>query len=152
MEIRFIREEDTEKVYGMAEKFLAESPFLSELTIEPQSVANIVRTATKQEQLVFWVAEDKGELVGMLAVFIVPSPFNVSVLVADEMVWWVDPRYRKTLGSEMLSKALSYCKDRGAKFFVMKYIHDGSVPIDKIQKVFKRKGFDTVETTVVKRL
>lgn len=152
MEVRFVREEDAERVYGMTEKFFAESPFLSELSAEPQSIANLVRTAARQEQLVGWVAEDKGELVGMLAVLIVPNPFNVSVLVADEMAWWVDPRYRKTLGSEMLSKAVSYCKDRGAKFFVMKYIHDGSVPIDKIQKVFKRKGFDTVETTVVKRL
>lgn len=152
MEIRFVEEKDFQQVYEMTSKFFAESNFLSELSADPESVYNLVRAASLREQLVGWVAEDNGELIGMLAVVIVPSPFNSNVIVADEMVWWVNPVHRKSLGNKMLNTAIDYCRNRGVKFFVMKYIHDGSVSIDKIQKVFSRKGFDTVETTVVKRL
>jgi GNAT superfamily N-acetyltransferase len=89
----------------------------------------------------------RGGLVGMLAVIVLPH-FITGALCAEEVCWWVEPRYRRRgLGPQLLGVATDWAGQEGATMLKM-VAPAGS----DVGRFYETVGFTAVETAYQKRL
>ena len=97
------------------------------------------------------VAYDGDKIVGMLLAVIGSVPFSPTVGSATEMVFYVEPDYRKDgLGAHLIKQAENVCRQLGVKYLNM--IHLASVDPSKPEALYKRMGYHTSETVFTKEV
>ena len=90
------------------------------------------------------------EVVGGLVAVISEMPIN-SYLVAQELMLWIDPDHRNgKTAPKMIEEYVNWAREKGCRFVRLSEID--SVLNGKAGILFKRKGFDPVETAYVKEL
>lgn len=75
----------------------------------------------------FWVAEEGGEIVGLIAGTLGPHPYNADIVVLQEMFWWVMPAYRGRRAGYELLKAFTDFGAEHATWTVMTLEHNSPV-------------------------
>lgn len=90
--IRTATHDDIPRIIEMAQAFYATTSYARFSPISYQSAAGLA--IITMESGVMLVAEKDGELVGMTCLIIVPFLFNVSLTVAEEIAFWIEPEHR----------------------------------------------------------
>lgn len=89
-----------------------------------------------------------GSMAGALAY---PLFFNKNILIAQELMWWVDREKRGTgAGMEILEALEAWARNVGAKQLSMLAIHDTSP--DYVDSVYIKNGYKPFEKSFVKVL
>lgn len=110
------------------------------------AVMSLVERTTQSEDLVTVVAEEGGQIVGFAAGVVYPSIFNPSVLVGQELFWWVEPEHRRGgVGARLMAALESWAKARGAKAFTMLSMHD--LDGEAVGALYQRAGYRPLERT-----
>ena len=93
---------------------------------------------------VLLVAEEEGEVVGMLAAFYQRHPFNPAISVLMELAWYVYPDKRHTGAGQGLLKTYSALKNTDVSTLSLV---DGSF---KLEPLFKAEGFHLYEKSYIR--
>lgn len=95
--------------------------------------------------------DDSGTAVGVLLGYTNQLPFSSDKIAAD-LVWYVHPSYRKTLGSVKMRKAFEFWAKNiaGARFIQMVSVNNDVS--HKVQKHYKKNGYDLMEFVYLKDL
>ncbi|RLI45231.1 hypothetical protein DRO61_10975 [Candidatus Bathyarchaeota archaeon] len=112
-----------------------------------ENIEEIVKNLLENENIICIKQDGKGVILGL----VYPLYYNPSVLVAQELGWWVEPEYRNTtIGIKLLKEFEKEAKKRGAKKVIMFYL-EAQTP-DKIDSMLKRLDYRHVEYNMVKDL
>lgn len=88
---------------------------------------------------------------GVIGALVYPHYWNASVLVAQELFWWVDEEYRGTsLGLKLLRSAERSCKAAGAHSLTMLCLDD--LEGARVASFYRKCGYKPQEQTFVKVL
>lgn len=96
------------------------------------------------------VAEHDRELVGMTGCIMFPLYCNLSLNLAQEVFWWVDPEHRKGLGGSLLDELESEAKRKGANVFMSAQI--AGQRDEAFARIYQRRGYRPSENLYMKRL
>jgi hypothetical protein len=107
---------DLEECVGMSIDFMNMTPY-KDKPLCTQSLAKVFIKSV-QDGLAF-VAEDDGDICGMLIAHKVPAFFDNDLLIAQEIGWWVDEEYRDTRAASMLIKAFENEAQKECTYTVM---------------------------------
>ena len=114
--VRQATTEDYQDCVGMSVDFMKMTPYSANELDYASLGATFIRAVN--DGLAF-VAEDDGDVCGMLIAHKVPAFFNNSVLIAQEIGWWVDDDYRDTKAGGMLLNAFESEAFKTCKYTVM---------------------------------
>ena len=98
---------------------------------------------------VIFIAEDDGEIIGAIAGMAVPEPYS-GELVVSEFFWFVRPGHRGSAGLRLYEALEYWARQKGAKTMRMVHLMD-SMP-EKLARIYKRLGYEQVETLYSKDL
>lgn len=80
---------------------------------------------------VMLVAEDAGEIVGMACLHVEPWIFNVSVNIAHELAFWIEPGYRgRALAGQLLRAIDEACRARNCRAVRMAKLQSSPPSVD----------------------
>lgn len=93
---------------------------------------------------------DGDKLVGLLLGIIGPQ-FLVEANLAQELMWWVEPEYRKSLNPiRLLTLFEEWAKTNGAQAIVMARFTEADD--NRLDKFYKKRGFREIETHYLKKI
>lgn len=99
---------------------------------------------------VLLLAEKGDQVVGMVALYVVPFMFNANVLAAFEAAFWVDPDHRGSRAAwQLLQSVEPACSERGCASVSMTLL-ESSPP--QVRMMYERLGFTKTETSYTKVL
>ena len=117
-------------------------------------VRRLVEAATVGNP-VFFLAEEDGKVVGVIGLFVTPSYFDETKLMAVELIWYVHPDHRhKQHGRELLNEAEDFCRRAGIDTLTMiaghYSIESGTDRI--LDRFYRQHGYKRLETHYIKKL
>lgn len=112
--------------------------------IASQALSNLL----DNENFIFLIARQDGDVMGMAGGLIFPMWFNPKVLMSQEFFWYVKPHARTGIGLKLYNALEERFKERGVDVFSM--IAVSKLP--SLEKFYIRKGFRQSEQTYIKRL
>lgn len=83
---------------------------------------------------------------GVLMAAAAPHPFNRSVWIARETVWWIDPAHRGTAAIRMLDAYETWWKAQGCQFGGMAGMGDDP----DVRVLYERRGYRPAELHFLK--
>jgi GNAT superfamily N-acetyltransferase len=149
MTIRKARLEDVDAIVGMVGHFMAAKVgavvYGEVLKFKPAVVTELARLVVERGAM--FLAEADGRVVGMIAGCPIEDLIARTPMF-DEMVWWVEPDYRKgSAGPRLLQAVENWSRQKGLRLLKM-VAPAGS----GVGSYYKRLGYQEVETSFVKRL
>ena len=150
--IRHMENSDFDQLYKMGEHFCIDNPHLKEIGWDRDSTRNLLSLITSSDNIVGLTVEKETELVGMIVTVISPHMFNNQILVADEVAWWVEPEYRTLVANTLLQTTEDLLKDMGVKYLYMKYLHAEVFSPKLMERFYRNKGYEKIESSVRKEL
>lgn len=150
--IRLVEYDDFSEVFRMGKLFMEESSLIQRIGWDWNSVKKLTHQFVDLDQMVGLVVEDGDQLIGMIGLVIAPHLFNDEYIVAEELVWWIAPEHRKTIGFKLLEVAEEVCRLKGADEINMRFLHSEDMRADLMERMYKRKGYRKVETAMGKEL
>lgn len=144
--IRKGRPEDLERIVEMTGHFINQTNYSTLLKFMPKAVREIASRVI--DHGVCLVAEEDGQVVGMLCAFLLVEPVSNQPM-ADELCWWVEPSARgsRSVGPRLLRSFENIARQKGAKLCKM-VAPAGS----DVGTFYERIGYSPVETSYIKRL
>lgn len=145
MSIREAKEQDIPRLVEMGSRSLREGAYKDMIS------DNRVQTATLAEQVInqsgkVLVAEENGQLVGLLAMFIGPHFFSGEI-IATELMWYCEPEYRRSFTAiGLLRAAEKTARNAGAKSMIF------TAPTQEVEQAYKCLGYHWVEANYRKAL
>lgn len=113
MVIRQGKPEDVPEIVRMSAIFYPQTHYADWTSMDEDTVAELAYSLIDNH--VFMVAEENGELVGMIGLFIIPFMFNRYVLSAGEVIFWIDPKFRGGVTAAALLRSVEEpCRLAGA--------------------------------------
>lgn len=105
--------DDVPAIVSMSAQFYPQTHYAEWVEMDEGTVADLASNLIDNH--VFMVAEDDGELVGMIGLFIIPFMFNRDVLFAGEVIFWVHPKARGGMTAANLLRSIEDpCREAGA--------------------------------------
>lgn len=102
--IRSATHDDIPRIIEMAQAFYATTNYAATIPMTDEQAAGIA--IVTMESGVMLVADNDGELVGMICIHVAPFLFNPSVMFPSEIAFYVDPKIRGgTTGMRLLRSA-----------------------------------------------
>lgn len=139
---------DVPEIVRMSAAFYPTTHYAAWCPMDEDSVAGLATGLIEND--VFFVAEQDGELVGMVGVMITPFLFNRDHLSATEIVWWVSPAVRGTsVAARLLQVIEAPCRERGAARIQM--VHMPNSP-PQAAALYERMGYERSEISYTKDL
>src|SRR5437762_11638475 len=89
--IREAREADLGRLVEMGQRFLRESSYKTHLSDNPEQMRKLAKDLTERNSVL--VAEEDGQLIGMLGFLVYPH-FLSGDLTVGEVFWYVEPEHR----------------------------------------------------------
>lgn len=97
-----------------------------------------------------YVAEEDGELIGMLGCLVTPFPLNVNYLVCSESMWWVNPEGRGlSIGSDLVEAAEAEAQELGCHKIVLSSL--ASSP-GVVEQYYESKGYALAEKAFIRSI
>ena len=140
---------DIPEVLGMCEEFYNLSAMAEMTSWDPEYVENILGLLIDKEDFYGLIAEDNGEILGMITAVKVPSTF-FNGYQASEQVWWVKPQYRTKpyIGLKLFNHCWKWALDNDCKMFTA----GEAAGVSTVSEMYKRLGFTKIDSTWMKRL
>jgi GNAT superfamily N-acetyltransferase len=140
MTIRRATVADTDAVVGMAMRFLSEGSYRAFISRNETVARELVERVLENSEASVLVADTGESLVGMVAAITLAHPYSGQKTVS-ELIWWVDPSHRGTVGIRLLSALESWAKSVHAEMIQM-VAPAGS----GVEHIYERRGYVPVET------
>jgi GNAT superfamily N-acetyltransferase len=141
MKVRPAAEADIADIVRMGRHFWAQT-FFKDITYCPDSIAYQCRLMMEHKLLL--MGEVENQVVGSVGALAVPLYGNLSVLVASELFWYVEPEHRNSgIGKLMLDGIEKAAKERGVHVFSMMALE--SVEPEKAAAIYNRLGYVPTE-------
>lgn len=148
MEVRQATQDDVPRIVEMSAKFYETTSYAGWAQFNPDTVRDLASNLA--EDHVMLVAEDAGELVGMVGLFAAPFMFNSDVMAAYEVVWWVEPGAQgRGAGKALLQAIEPACVARGCRAVQM--VHLASSP-PQAAAIYERMGYGHTESSYTRTL
>lgn len=149
--LRLATLEDEDQILTLLKNFF-NSTIYSSGFMDEDKVRVLIKACTdpliKENVVLVW--EDKGKVVGLIAGQWTELIFNEDK-VATELVWWVEPEYRKTEAAHQLLGAFEYWADWcGCKSIQMYSLSNEYSNV--LERFYKKQGYKLAETSYVKDL
>lgn len=139
---------DLPAVIEMAQAFLRQTPYGQHLPEQPDALAAFAeRLLLSPDGVILVAPAADGGLVGMIALWVYAHPMS-GERVASELVWWVNPDARGSLGVRLVRRAEQWARAQGAA--VLQMIAPQHAP--RVGDVYRALGFDAIETSYQRRL
>jgi ribosomal protein S18 acetylase RimI-like enzyme len=139
---------DVDAIVAMAERFYPTSGYGAIAPLAKESAAGLALVTMRDG--VMLVAESDGKLAGMVCLFVEPYLFNVEVVIAQEVVWWIEPEDRGgMLAARLLKAAEAASRARGATVIRMATL---ATSPPQATALFDRMGYQLSETYYRKEL
>lgn len=146
--IRAATRDDIGGIVEMAQKFYATTDYASLCQMDDAQAAGLAILLI--DTGIMLVAEHEGELVGMAGLHVEPFTFYPSILMATEVVFWINEESRgKGLASLMLDAAEDAAKSLGCSVIRMQALRN-SGPI--VADFYGKRGYDITEIIHTRRL
>lgn len=138
---------DIGKIIEMSAKFYETTSYKDFSPFNPVSVGMLAGGLIDVGVLLLAVTDD-GECVGMAGLLVSPFVFNSDVLIASEVVWWVDPTAQgQGAGKALLAAIEPACKEKGCTSIQMIHLHN-SPP--QAAMLYERLGYVHTESAYTK--
>lgn len=145
--IRFATQLDIPFIVKEGVKFLKYHPANIDKDIDTEHLLKLADELI--ENHVLFVAEENGELVGMIAGFLSSNIFNPKYVVLQELFWWVvEEKRSSTVAFKLYDAFESHAKEIGVSVINMV----STVYTPTLQKWYKKKGYIPVESSFIKEL
>lgn len=146
--IRPATADDVPRIVEMAQRFYPTSGY-GRIACMPDAQAAGLALVT-MESGVMLVAEREGALIAMACLHIEPFIFNPAVVIAQEIVFWIEPEHRGGLLAVRILRAIdTACAARGATVVRMATL-PASPPA--AAQLYERSGYVASESYFVKVL
>lgn len=143
--IREATHDDAGRVVDMAARFLGGSEYSGAVPWNREALADTVARLIDSRDTELLVAEQEGELVGMLALVLYAHPFSGD-LNASELAWWVEPEARSGgVGVRLLKAGEAWAQHRGARALQM------IAPNEAVGALYEKAGYRQLETWFQRR-
>ena len=137
---------DVPAVVAMFARFYPTTHYADWVEMDEDSVAGLAAGLIEND--VFFVAEQDGELVGMIGLLIAPFLFNRNQKFAVEIVWWVSPEVRGSrIARQLLDVVEQPCRDAGANRIQM--VHMPNSP-PQAAALYRHAGYAESEISFTK--
>lgn len=138
---------DVEAIVAMGERFRSQTAYATTIAHSPESMRTFTTRMVSGDDSLVLVADDPttGALVGMISVLLYTHHLS-GVRQAHEVVWWVDPDARGSLGVRLLRDAEQWARDHGAATL------DLIAPSPRSEALYDRLGYTPVERLYTRRL
>jgi GNAT superfamily N-acetyltransferase len=140
--IRLATIEDLPRVVEMGRRFRRETSYAEKLKENAAQMLALAERLVAGNGLL--LAERSERLIGMLG-FVVYPHFISGEITAGEIFWWVEPEFRGE-GLRLLREAEKCARQAGATRMQM------IAPNDRVAHVYRRVGYEFVESTYQKEL
>jgi GNAT superfamily N-acetyltransferase len=132
----------------MSRKFYATTSYATLTPMSDDAVVALARMIVDTGVLL--VAEVDGDVVGMVALMVLPFMFNPAIRTAHEVAWWVDPDERASGAGFALMRGLERaCRDAGCKSIQMMCLPTSPC---SAAAIYKRLGYAHTESCWTKEL
>jgi GNAT superfamily N-acetyltransferase len=151
MTLRLATEADREDIRRMALAFKAESPYAG-IPHTKKKLEHVISSFINGDKtkLVAILAVHEGKPVGMVAGVVSEFIWNEDVH-ASEIVWWLDPKYRRDkLGLELKEAYEYWAWKVGCSHTHMSLLNDKSM--DRLERFYRRNGYEPMERSYLKRI
>lgn len=146
--IRKATPEDFIKVLPMAEKFWNTTAHSKTMAFDFDSVLDYYIMMIEMGFIL--VAEEEGNLIGMIGCFTQPFLLNKNHMVCTEAMWYVDEDYRGLrVAGDLLKRAEDEAKAAGCTKLVMSAL---STSPEGLDGYYKRIGYEVSETAYLKEI
>jgi len=146
MPIRKATEEDQLDFLILAKKFLKESKYI--FSFNQSKLLENYLLAINHDDFLILLAEENGEVVGMLAAGIT-SPMFSDDKVATELAWFIDKEHRgSSMSLRLIKEYEKWAKGNGCKYTSMMDLDQ----LNNLQRLYERQGYSLVEKTFIKEL
>ena len=145
MTIRPATVEDVDSILGMAADFIGSTPYAAQLAERPALLRGFVDRLVANDAGQILIATRGPVAVGMIALWLFEHPYSGEA-TASELVWWVNPSERGSLGVRLLKRAEQWARDRGAAVLQM------IAPNDRVAAFYTACGYGFVESSYARRL
>lgn len=145
MPIREATEQDIPRIVEMGSRSLVDGPYAGKLEDCPEQTAEFSLGIIRDQGKVV-VSEDDGKLTGLFGFILYKHPFT-GKQTAYELMWWVEPEYRKSFtGIALLRAAQRIARDLGAVHMQV------SAPTEQVGQAYKALGYEKIEVLYQKDL
>jgi len=146
--IRKAELKDVPQVVSLVKDFFKESLSDYGLLLEDKTIIETLEHYAKN--LIAFVAEENGKIVGVVGGLIAHSIFDKSQLIGQETIWYVDKDYRNgTIGLKLIKTFEDECKNRGASLIAM--VNMGNLNNEILGKLYRHRGYKLMEKQYIKR-
>jgi GNAT superfamily N-acetyltransferase len=151
MKIRRGTPADITALVALCQEFYSQSKYTEAgIKFSVQAMAGVITTLLGDSGIVS-VAEDDGEIVGLILVAVFPFHFNPKHKVATELVFYVTEKGRgHGLGKQLLKKAEQVAKQRGVRLFSM--VAHENVDSTSAHSLYDNLGYERSEVAYIKEL
>ena len=145
MEIRKADPSDYDKMLAMGQHFIEQTPYRDSLPNDPALWREtIIKGVLAHETKVALVAEEDGQLYGMLVGLVGPH-LLIGEITGQELFWWAEPA-KRTVGLRLLKAFVEACRSRGATRIHM------VAPTERVAQLYQKLGYVHYESTYELRL
>lgn len=128
---------DTQNILQLVEQFYPNTSYSKWAAFDSTTVTLLCDTLRKRGILL--VAEEAGQLVGIIGFIGTPFIFNREVISGHEVIWWVLPTHQKSgVGIELLRRADELRQLKGWRSLQMMRLSTSPAHLDK---VLEAEGF-----------
>jgi GNAT superfamily N-acetyltransferase len=145
--IRKALAKDLDRIVELGMRSLEDGPYAGIIKKDPkQAMQTALSVLAAQAGEILLYEDDDERVIGLLAFVIYPQIFT-GESVANELMWYVEPDRRAGgAGTKLLWAAEEEAKKMGAQYFGV------TSPTDGVSAVYKRFGYQQIETAFLKRL
>jgi hypothetical protein len=148
--IREAEQDDIQAILKRGPAFFKHAQFKNKgLVFDQDSTYKTLQFLINDDNGIVLVNEDKkinAFIYGLLS----PFPMNYNQIILTEFAWWADPDARQTTGIRLLKEFEKRGKEKGADLFIM--VTSDSFQEEKLEKFYKKVGFNHLEHHYIKRL
>jgi hypothetical protein len=143
--IREAKAEDVPRIVEMGSRSLREGPYKDLVGDNPERTGQLALEVL-QKGMILVAEEEDGTLSGLLGFIVFPHYFS-GELTAGEVMWYVEPEYRKSFTALMLLRGA----ERMARSFGAKYMQF-TAPTAEVGKAYESMHYKQVEVSFQKAL
>lgn len=134
----------------MGREFFAASGLADMAAWDDASFEKVATALMSEEVAGSLLVVDAGWLVGMAGSVIFPLFCNQSVMMAQEVFWFVNPEHRNGIGATLLRELEADASRKGASLFISAQI--AGQRDEAFARVYARRGYRPSENTFIRKL
>jgi GNAT superfamily N-acetyltransferase len=143
--------QDLKEYSRLAETFYQHSTIKDYSSFDLESFTVFLKNCLTNPDIVILACKDNNKIVGITGGLLFPLYFNHNYKVAQELWWWVEEEYRGSSCGKLMYDALeNWAKEKQADSMFMIALEDTNV--ERMARLYKRKGFVGTERTFIKEL